>query len=514
MTLLRIRGLTKTFPGLRALDGVDLDVAAGEVVAVVGSNGSGKSTLVKILAGVYEPDPGGSVLTLDAEGRPQPAHSAHEGLHFIHQDLGLIPMLTTIENLDLGRSHGRRMVAPVHGRAEEAEARKLIARFGAHFDVRVPVSQLSAGERTIVAIARALDGWTRPQNVLVLDEPTAALHGDEVRTLFTAIRRVAEAGAGVIFVSHRLDEVMDIADRVVVLRDGKTVADVEASRIDHDELVRLIAGRDIAAGVVRAGPTAEVLLRVAGLAGATVKSIDFELRSGEILGVTGILGSGREHLARVLFGALPRTRGEVQLAGAPLPSDNPGRSIAAGVGFVSADRHQDGAVMNLSVRENLTLPRLRPFRRRLGRIDVRSERREASEWIGRVGLRPPSPERALGLFSGGNQQKVVLARWLRNKPKLLLLDEPTQGVDIGAKASIYELLAQAAASGTGVLVSSSDTKELALLCDRVLVMRDGAKVAVIDRSELSEDRMIRESLGLWRGAPTVLSTGIVEEIND
>ncbi|MFZ0088281.1 MAG: sugar ABC transporter ATP-binding protein [Solirubrobacteraceae bacterium] len=498
--LLRVRGLTKTFPGLRALDGVDLEVGAGEVVAVVGANGSGKSTLVKILAGVYEAD-GGSIETLRREGTEVGGRAARSELHFIHQDLGLIPMLTTIENLDLGRELGSGGLRPVHTRREASRARELIAQFGVRFDVRAPVLQLSAAERTIVAIARALDGWTRDDNVLVLDEPTAALHGDEAGKLFEAIRRVAQRGAAVIFISHRLDEVMDLAHRVVVLRDGKKVADVAAGEFDHDALVRMIVGRAVAEGVSRQGRTDDVLLRVSGLRGSTVKGVDFTLRAGEILGVTGILGSGREHLSRVLFGALPRSGGEVLLEGRALPPASPSRAISRDIGFVPADRHRDGAVMTLSVRENLTLPRLAPFRRRLGQIDGRAERREAREWVDRVQLRPPSSERALGLFSGGNQQKVVLAKWLRNDPTLLLLDEPTQGVDVGAKAAIYELLARAAANGTGVLVSSSDTKELAMLCDRVLVLRDGELVAEIEGSQLSEDRMIRESLGL---APELL----------
>ena len=248
--LLRVRGLTKTFPGLRALDAVDLEVGAGEVVAVVGANGSGKSTLVKILAGVYEAD-GGSIETLRRETTEVGGRTAQSELHFIHQDLGLIPMLTTIENLDLGRELGRGIVRPIHTRAEAARARELIAQFGAGFDVCLPVLQLSAAERTIVAIARALDGWTRPDNVLVLDEPTAALHGDEVGKLFEAIRRVAQRGAGVIFISHRLDEVMHLADRVVVLRDGKKVADVAAGEFDHDALVRMIVGRAVAELVSR-----------------------------------------------------------------------------------------------------------------------------------------------------------------------------------------------------------------------------------------------------------------------
>jgi ABC-type sugar transport system ATPase subunit len=478
--VLRIHGITKRFPGLVALDDVSLEVHPGEIVAIVGQNGSGKSTLVKILAGVYEADAG----TVDAGERE---------LHFIHQDLGLIGILNTVENLDLGRAHGRRALAPTQPRDEERHARELIARFGASFDVRTPVARLTPAERAIVAIARALGGWTRSDNVLVLDEPTAALHGDEVGRLFAAVRSVAAEGAGVIFISHRLDEVMDLADRVIALRDGRVVATAAAGGYDQEALIQMIAGREISqARVNRSGAAqGDAVLRVRGLRGATVEAVDLDLRPGEIVGVCGLLGSGREHLASLLFGALPRT-GEVELDGAMLGA-SPRRAVARDVALVPADRRVEGAVMDLSVRENLVLPRLRG--RGFGPIDRRAESAEARDWIGRVDLRPPLPERALELFSGGNQQKVVLAKWLRNRPKVLLLDEPTQGVDVGAKAAIYELVASAADAGAAVLVCSSDTRELTLLCDRVLVLRDGRVAAQVAGDDLSEAQLVRETLG-------------------
>src|SRR4051794_2281854 len=466
--LLRVRELTKVFPGLRALDDVSLEVHSGEILAVVGQNGSGKSTLVKILAGVYQAD-GGTVEVNTPDGGHVTGGATHQELHFIHQDLGLIPMLSTIENLDLGKAYGRASLAPTHPREEERRARELIARFGASFDVRVPIARLTAAERTIVAIARALDGWTRPDNVLVLDEPTAALHGEEVGRLFDAVRRVAAQGAGIIFISHRLDEVMDLADRVVALRDGRLVADVAAGKFDHEALVQMIAGREVSqARIERDTSPGDPVLSVRGLAGATVDRADLEVRAGEVVGVTGQLGSGREHLAGLLFGAIERDAGEVLVGGEPLPAGSPGRAIDRGVAFVPADRRRDGAVMDFSVRENLTLPGLARLRRAMWRLDAGAERRETEDWIDRVGLRPPTPERPLKLFSGGNQQKVVLAKWLRNEPKVLLLDEPTQGVDVGAKAAIYQLVSAAARDGAGVLVSSSDTKELTMLCDRVI----------------------------------------------
>jgi ABC-type sugar transport system ATPase subunit len=495
--LLRVARLSKTFPGLKALDDVSLEVSAGEVLSVVGQNGSGKSTLVKTLAGLHHPDPGVIIEVRDGHGDLLSGHAAHEELRFIHQDLGLVPSLSTIENLDIGREVGRRGLLPNRARRERRSAETAIARFGGTFDVRRPVKELSAAERTIVAIARAMDDWTRPDSVLVLDEPTAALPADEVDRLFEAVRRVAGQGAGVVFISHRLDEIIDISDRVVALRDGRVVADVPVQEVDHQRLVTLIAGREVPdVEMDHARMPSTAALTAQGVAGGTVHGIDLTLSAGEIVGVTGLLGSGREDLPGLLFGALRRTAGRVTVDGTPVDAGDPGAAIRHGLAFVPADRRGCGAVMGMSVRENLTLPRLRPLRRASGRLDRKRENEESAHWIETVGLQPPLPERELELFSGGNQQKLVLAKWLRTAPRVLLLDEPTQGIDVGAKAAIYELIASAAADGAAVLVASSDTKELTMLCDRVLVLRSGRVATQVASGELSEARLISESLGI------------------
>ena len=494
--------MSKTFPGLKALDDVSLEVHPGEVVAVLGHNGSGKSTLVKILAGVYQADPNSVVEVRNAEGQLVSSPSAREELHFIHQDLGLADILSTVENLGLGRTLRGWGLAPVRGAAERRHAKELISRFGASFDVTVPVGRLSPAQRAIVAIARALDGWSRPDNVLVLDEPTTALHGDEVEMLFQAVRRVAASGAGVVFISHRLDEVLELADRVVVLRDGRVVAEEPTTRLDHEAIVTLIAGREVA-GVNAAddsGP-GEPVLSVAGLSGEEVADFSLTLRAGEIVGVGGILGSGREQLGPMLFGSSHRSGGRVEVGGEELVSGDTAAAIEAGMGYVPADRRRAGAVMEMSVRENLTLPAMSSFRRKFGRLDRPAERAETRTWMHTVGLRPPSPEQALKLFSGGNQQKIVLAKWLRVQPQVLLLDDPTQGVDVGAKAAIYELILTAKRQGTGVLLCSSDTKELVALCDRVLVLKEGRVVSEVPRDELSEARLVRDELNLQAAPP-------------
>jgi ABC-type sugar transport system ATPase subunit len=489
--LLQIRGLSKTFPGLKALDDVSLSLRAGEIVGLVGQNGSGKSTLVKILAGVHQPDAGSEVVLSTGQAGEQAE------LHFIHQDLGLVEGLSTIENLDLDHRLGRRSLLPSPTRAEARRARELITSFGASFDPRRPVGELGAAERTIVAIARALDGWSHQRNVLVLDEPTASLHGDEAEKLFVAVRSVAARGAGVIFISHRLDEIVDLADRVVALRDGRLIADVARGQFDHDDLVRMIAGAISPSENVAAPPlvAGRPVLRARGIAGATIRPLDLDLHAGEVLGVSGVLGSGREQIAAILYGASEGTVDSLEVGGKPVSQRNPRSSIAAGVAYLPSDRRRQGAVMTMRARENITLPRLAPLRRRSGRLDGEAERAEAQRWIDKVAVRPPDAERALELFSGGNQQKVLLAKWLRNEPQVLLMDEPTQGVDVGAKTGIFELIATAAASGAGVLICSSDAKELALICDRVIVLSDGVMVADVKRPQLSEAELVRAALG-------------------
>ena len=485
---LKVSGLSKTFPGLKALDDVSLTVRSGEVLALVGQNGSGKSTLVKILAGIYEPDPGSSIT--DGEDRPPK-------LRFIHQDLGLVASLSTVENLGIGRPLHGGGLAPLKPRREAADATEAIARFGGFFDVTRPVQDLSASERSIVAITRAMDGWTHPDGVLVLDEPTAALPDSEVHILFRAVRGAAAAGAGVVFISHHLDEVLDLSSRVVALRGGKVVADLPVSDVDHDRLVSVIVGRAVEKVEIAHQQNARrAALTASGLCSETLNGVDLEIGEGEIVGVAGLLGSGREELAAVLFGAVPRRSGEVRVGDSLLSSGDPGEAIRAGLALVPADRAARGAVMSMSVRENLTLPGMSPLRRGFGWLDQKAEREDVRRWIDEVELYPPDIERPLSLFSGGNQQKVVLAKWLRLAPKLLLLDEPTQGVDVGAKAALYELIGRAAAQGTGILVCSSDTKELTLLCDRVLVLREGAVVAALAAGDITETRLTQETIAV------------------
>jgi len=494
--LLDVRGLTKDFPGQRALDEVDLRVGRGEIVALAGANGSGKSTLIKVLAGYHQPD-GGEIHAFGQRVWPE-AHAAgwRHRCHFIHQDLGLIGTLSAAENLALGSGYQRASLGRISWRRQRRHAREAIARFGAEFDVSLPVAELTPAERTMVAIARALDGWTDADALLVLDEPTASLQDDEVSKLFAATRGVAAQGAGVIFVSHRIHEMLALADRVAVLRDGRLAGTRDVAGLTSDELVELIAGRPVDDLYTEPPPPREdIVMSVRDLGGARVDSISFDLHRGELLGVTGLIGSGREELPGLLFGSVPRRAGTVTVAGRALPAGSTRAAMQSGLAMVPADRARSALIVTQTVRENVLLANLRTAWRRMW-LDRRRERAEVGEWMERLDIRPRDQSLPVAQLSGGNQQKAVLAKWFRTEPEIIVLDEPTQGVDVGAKAAIYRYLASAAAEGTALVVCSSEAKDLAAICDRVLVLREGAVAAELHDRSLTEQRIISESVAV------------------
>lgn len=508
--LLRVERISKTFAGVKALDDVSLEIYSGEVLAIVGQNGCGKSTLVKILAGIHRADPGGLVQTRSEDGELVAVDSGQKArsVHFIHQDLGLLPMLSTTENLSLGTHLGRKALLPLRRATEQRQAASVLRSFGVLIDVCAPVATLSAAERAIVAIARAMHGWARPDNVLVLDEPTTAFHAHEVQRLFVAVRRAAANGAGIIFISHRLQEVRELADRVVALRDGRVVACAHAPEMDERSMVDAIVGATLTTperptatreGPVKITATAHQspqvpLLTVEGLAGKRARQVSFSVGAGEIVGFSGVLGSGREELLGLVYGREKPACGTVRMDGRLLPSGDIPACIAHGMAYVPADRQREGGISLMSMRENLTLPSIGSLRRFMLGVDRRREMEQSVQWAYAIGLRPPQPDRRFGTFSGGNQQKIVLAKWLRTTPRLLLLDEPTQGVDVGAKSVIYRLVRAAADEGAAVVLCSSDAKEVAFLCDRAFVMQDGAITGQLSGSSLSEANLLNLSL--------------------
>lgn len=497
--VLEIMGLSKTFPGQKALIDVDFAVDAGTVHALVGQNGSGKSTLIKCLAGYHSPDPG-AVATVweggpvDSRSRRFPlgdAKAAEEaGIRFVHQDLGLVETLGAAENLALGAGY-RTSYGTINWRLQNRIATQALKDLGYDFDVRRPVGELTPAERTGLAIARALHDWEEEVNLIVLDEPTAALPGSDVERLFEVIATVRERGVAVVYVSHHLDEVFEIADVVTVLRDGRKVATRPTADLDHDALVQLIVGSAVDAGTAAAlGQRMEdrpLVLSTKDLGGLTLESLDLEVHEGEVVGVAGITGSGREVVARLMFGAIAR-EGTVTVAGTDVPDLRPDVAMRAGMGFVPADRKQTAIIPEMTVRENITVTRLSDYFTRLV-LARRPERADVREWMDRLDVRPRAPEREIKNLSGGNQQKAVLAKWLRLDPKVLVLDEPTQGVDVGAKADIHRLIDRAAADGAGVVVCSTDTEELVRCCSRVVVLLRGRELTQLVGEDISVERI-------------------------
>lgn len=495
--VLDVRDLSKTYPGQVALNRAALQVRPGEVHALVGQNGSGKSTLIKLLGGYVKADHGSDVRLL---GRSVDLWSMSNDdrrmIRIVHQDLGLVPTLSTVENLGLGRGFARGFAGRLLWRREVRRSQELLLRFGLAPDVRRPVGQLSAAERAAVAIVRALQDWDADTpGLLILDEPTASLNRGEVDALFREVRRVAELGVGVLFVSHALDEVLELADRITVLRDGNVVASgVESNSLDAAALVELIVGRKATDLYPSTRPdVGRELLEAEMIFGITLRGLTFKLYAGEILGFAGLVGSGREEVAGSLFGATPRFAGKVLLKKTKVFA-TPRDSIRAGLAYVPADRKSVGLDPQERLVEHVPLPRLGPAQGRL-RLRHRRLRRDVAQWVERLDVQPPILGRRMEKFSGGNQQKAVLARWLRTEPKVLLLDEPTQGVDVGAKASIYAQITEAASRGLGVVIASSDAEELVHLCHRVLIMRSGAVAAELVGPSLTEERLIAETLG-------------------
>ena len=491
---LTVTNMSKSFAGPRVLDGVSLSVEPGEIRALVGENGSGKSTLIKILAGFHLPDEGSA--EVDGQSLLLGHGEASEalGLRFVHQDLGLVNNLDAVDNIALGVGYpsfrGR-----IRWRQERKRTRAALAELGYKFDVRRPAGSLAMSERTALAVARALAPRHSAAKVLILDEPTANLPAAEAQRLFELAKRVADSGVAVMFVSHHFDEVFELAQSVTVLRDGKHVITRPVAGLTEDQLIELVIGREIEHVVhdAKAAERRDVVLQVTGLGCDVLNNVDLAVHAGEIVGVAGITGSGRDEVATALFGGTDRT-GEVMINGTSVPKQRPDQAMAMGMGLVPAERHANAAFMTSTLRENITV--VRPaLHWRNGILRKGRERSDVAVWLERLDVRPRNSEFAMSDLSGGNQQKVVLARWLRLNPKVLILNEPTQGVDIGAKSDIHKLIDQAAAEGTAVLVISTDHEELVRLCHRVLVLRRGKIADEISGSRMDHDLITAATIG-------------------
>lgn len=490
-TVLSIRGLTKTFLGTQALAGVDLDVRAGEIHALLGQNGAGKSTLIKILAGVYRQD-GGTIQVQVQEGA-----SPMVPIAFIHQDLGLAPGMTVAENIALVAGYPRRY-GLVSWSALRRQAQDVLEVLGVSVAPGAEVSSLVPAERSLVAIARAL---ALQSKILVLDEPTAALPGTDVERLFAALTRLRAQGVGLIYVTHRIDEVFRIADRVTVLRDGLVVATADVRDLTPRELVNWIVGRELdAAAAYRESVSDTKVLQLDSLVvGGRVGPVSLTVRGGDIVGLVGLSGAGQSETGRAVFGAATVTGGSMYLAGRPLSPSSPADAVALGIGFVSGSRVEESIVADLTVRENLYVNPVALGRRAWWPAGRADERRRAADALHRFDIRPRDPERPFGSLSGGNQQKTVVARWLETGSRLLILEEPTAGVDVGSKADIYRLLDDMAGRGSAVLMISSDFEEVIRVCRTAVVFNRGRVVAQVPCAGLTVAELTALAAGTQPG---------------
>ncbi|WAJ28872.1 sugar ABC transporter ATP-binding protein [Antarcticirhabdus aurantiaca] len=487
--MLSLQGISKGFPGVKALTDVSLDVAAGEIHALVGENGAGKSTLTRVIAGVFQPDAG----TVRFDGRETvwkgPGDAKRHGVHVIYQEFVLFPHLSVAENIFVGHERRNRLGLIDHGRTRR-DAKELLARFGIDIDPEALVRDLSVADQQMVEIAKAL---VHDVKLLILDEPTAVISGREVDVLFDRLRRLKQQGVAIVYISHRLEEIFALCDRVSVLKDGNHVATRTIDEVTRDQLIALMVGRNLAelfpvrrsakapGPVVVAARNVEVSGRVRGAS--------IELRAGEITGLAGMVGAGRSELALAMFGAIPMRSGSLVVDGREVSGLSPRRAIDLGIGLVTEDRKGQGLAMLLDVAANVSASTLNEFGRGW-RFDRAREKRVAEQEIASYRIACRGPSTPVSVMSGGNQQKVLVARWARTSTRLLILDEPTRGVDVGAKTEIYRIMHELADRGVAVLMISSELPEIVGMSERVVVMREGVVTGELSKSEISEEAVV------------------------
>jgi ribose transport system ATP-binding protein len=487
--LLDVAGVTKRFTGTLALDNFDFDLRRGEVHALLGQNGAGKSTLIKILAGVYAADAG----TIRFDDRPVRPGVDRLPIAFIHQDLGLADWMTVAENVAIQAGYPRDRLGLISWRKVRRAAADALAILGSDISPQATVSNLAAAERSLIAIGRAL---AVKSDILVLDEPTAALPEADVSRLLDSLRRLRSSGIGIIYVTHRLDEVFRIADRVTVLRDGRRVGTMKLHETSPGDLVEKIVGRSMSDAFVKPAPASKrVVLAVEGVVAGNIGPVSFTVAAGETLGLVGLRGAGHHMIGRAIFGQIPLVTGHVGLDGRPVDPVDPADAMQKQIGFVSSRRAEESIAANMSVRENIYINPIATGRQILQPVWRREELSDSRAVLRRFSIKPQDPERAVATLSGGNQQKAVLARWMEAKVRLLVLEEPTIGVDVGSKAEIYHLLQQALKEGLAVLLLSSDFEEVERICHRALVFNRGRVVSEIPRDKLTIARLTADASG-------------------
>lgn len=493
MPYLHMQSISKSFPGVRALQDVSFELAKGEIHALVGENGAGKSTLMKILTGAYVGD-GGEILL---NGKPvvinSPGDAQALGISMIHQELSLIPYLTVGQNIYLGREPRGRLPGIIDWPTLNKEAQALLDRLSVGVNATDLVEGLSIAQQQMVEVAKAL---SLNADIIAMDEPTSSLTDRETEVLFRVMGNLRDQGVALIYISHRLDEVFAITDRVTVLRDGQWIATLPTAELDEEKIVSMMVGRDLGELYPKkSGTTQGDVLTVTDLEdGDELRGVSFTLRRGEILGIAGLVGAGRTALAETLFGVRPATAGEIRMEGKPVHIKSPGDAMKLGLGLVPEDRKQQGLFLNMAVRENVTMSAMHQVTT-LGFVSNRRADSMAKEYVKRLDIRTPGIMQRVRNLSGGNQQKVVIARWLTLQPKVLMLDEPTRGIDVGAKAEIHGLMDQLAQQGVGVLMISSELPEVLGVADRILVMHEGRITGEFSRDEATQDAIMRAATG-------------------
>ncbi|MEX1660473.1 sugar ABC transporter ATP-binding protein [Thioclava sp. 15-R06ZXC-3] len=496
---LEMTGISKTFPGVKALDRVDLHLNAGEVHVLAGENGAGKSTLMKIMTGVLRADPGGEI-RVDGETVviKNPVHARALGISIIYQELAVVNNLTVSENVFLAREP----LGPtglINRKRMNADTRAVLAELGVEIDPEALVGTLSIGQRQLIEIARAISYKSK---LIIMDEPTASLSHHESSTLLRMARKLTAQGVGIVFISHKLEEIFEIADRVTVLRDGRTVDTRPISDMTSDLLVRLMVDRELDQlfGHHRSHATDEVLLSVRNLTekrakdeGVFVRDIEFDLHRGEVLGFFGLVGAGRTEVMEMIFGSRPYS-GEISINGTQVRIGSPSDAITQGIGFVTEDRQSRGLVLGMSVRENFSLTHLSDYCS-LNFVNRSKETAACADYIRSLGIKTPSPEQKVLNLSGGNQQKVVLAKWAARRPRILIVDEPTRGIDIGAKAEVHALLGKMAEEGMSIIVVSSDLPEILAISDRVIVLKEGQISGELPRKDATQESVMLAATG-------------------
>lgn len=487
-TILQLHNINKTFPGVKALIDVNFDVKAGEVHALVGENGAGKSTLVKIMSGVYQRDSGSILYQGEEFNIHNPKQAQEAGICIVHQELNLMPDLTLAQNMFIGREGGRRFFFSDNQANEEAT--KMFSYLHLSLHPRTRLGDLTVAMQQMVEIAKAL---TFDSKVLVMDEPTAALSEAEIDELFRIIGQLKEKGVGIVYISHRMEELFQISDRITVMRDGAVIGTKNVDETDMDDIIHMMVGRkvfDPPKTQNQVPSDAPVVLKVTNLYSSKVKDVSFELKKGEILGFAGLVGAGRTEVARLIFGADRRFSGTLEINGKPALIKHPQDAVKYGIGYLSEDRKRYGLAVGLPMTENTTLVSLKDFTL-FGLINKRKESQATKEYVDKLGIKTPGVTQLIKFLSGGNQQKVVIAKWLLRNCDILIFDEPTRGIDVGAKSEIYKLMNSLVALGKSIIMISSDLPELLRMSDRILVMCEGYKTAEMDIGEASQTLIMK-----------------------